>query len=99
MQQRIIPYSAIVTAVADLCGKAACDLPPDVLDALRRGEHAETSENGRDFFGQYLENADIARRERLPICQDTGFAVFFVEYGTGAALDRDTIYGALAEGT
>ena len=95
---RIVSFEAVAEAVADLCGKAACDLPPDVLDRLRQMEARETSELGRDFFAQYLENARIAREERMPLCQDTGFAVCFVELGDRVRFDRGTIYEAISEG-
>ena len=95
---RIIPFETIAEAVSDLCGKAACDLPPDVLDRLKAMEQKETGELGRDFFRQYFENAKIAREERMALCQDTGFAVCFVELGDRVRLDRGTIYEALSEG-
>ena len=95
---RIVSFEAVAEAVADLCGKAACDLPPDVLDRLRQMEARETSELGRDFFAQYLENARIAHEERMPLCQDTGFAVCFVELGDRVRFDRGTVYEAISEG-
>ncbi|MBS6448220.1 MAG: fumarate hydratase, partial [Clostridiales bacterium] len=96
---RVIEFERIASAVADLCGKAACDLPPDVLAGLRNSGETEQSELGRDFFRQYLENARIAASDRMPLCQDTGFAVYFVELGDQVQLDRGTIYEAIAEGT
>lgn len=96
---RILSFEAVAEAVADLCGKAACDLPGDVLEALHTGRETERGETARDFFDQYLENARIAREERMPLCQDTGFAVFFVELGDQVRLDRGTLTEALTEGT
>ena len=95
---RTVSFEAVAQAVADLCGKAACDLPQDVLDRLRQMEARETSELGRDFFAQYFENARIAREERMALCQDTGFAVCFVELGDRVHFDRGTIYEAVSEG-
>ena len=96
---RTIPFEKVVAEVRAMCGKAACLLPPDVLEALKNGSAAETSELGKAFFQQYLENADIAARENMPLCQDTGFAVYFVEMGTEATLDHGTVEEALTEGT
>ena len=96
---RILSFDAVADAVADLCGKAACDLPSDVLKALQSGREKERGETARDFFDQYLENARIAREERMPLCQDTGFAVFFIELGDAVRLDRGTLTEALTEGT
>ena len=95
---RIIPFETIAAAVSDLCGKAACDLPADVLDRLKTMEKKETGELGRDFFRQYFENARIAAGERMALCQDTGFAVCFVELGDRVRLDRGTICEAISEG-
>ena len=47
---KIIAFDAIKNAVSEMCGKAACDLPSDVLDALKNGEKKEKSERGKDFF-------------------------------------------------
>lgn len=96
---RILSFDAVADAVADLCGKAACGLPADVLKALQSGREKERGETARDFFDQYLENARIAREERMPLCQDTGFAVFFIELGDAVRLDRGTLTEALTEGT
>ena len=96
---RTIEFDKIAEAVTALCGQAACDLPADVRKALQKGFETETAETPKDFFAQYLENADIAARERLPICQDTGFAVFFVELGTDVILDKGDIYEAITAGT
>lgn len=82
---RIIPFETIASAVAELCGKAACDLPPDVLDRLKVMEKQETGELAADFFRQYFENARIAGAERMALCQDTGFAVYFIELGRPAS--------------
>ena len=96
---RTIEFDRVVAAAEELCGRAACDLPPDVLARIGECARQENSEHGREFFRQYLENAEIAARERLPLCQDTGFAVWFVEYGDHLSLDRGDIYAALNEGT
>lgn len=96
---RTIAFEKIVSEVRAMCGKAACLLPPDVLEALKNGSKTETSELGKAFFQQYLENADIAAKENMPLCQDTGFAVYFVEMGTDVALDHGTVEEALTEGT
>lgn len=96
---RIIPFETIASAVAELCGKAACDLPPDVLDRLKVMEKQETGELAADFFRQYFENARIAGAERMALCQDTGFAVYFIELGDRVRLDRGTLSEAVAAGT
>ena len=95
---RIVNFDSVKSAVCEMCGQAACDLPPDVLAALKKNRETESSERGKDFFDQYLLNAEIAKNERLPLCQDTGFAVFFIEVGNQVALDHGTIKEAVNAG-
>lgn len=60
---------------------AACDLEPDILDALVAARDRETSSLSKNVLELLLANADIASREHIPICQDTGTAVVFVSLG------------------
>ena len=96
---RIIEFDRVVEEAAALCGEAACFLPQDVKKSLLDAAAKETGELGKDFFRQYEENFRIAESDRLPLCQDTGFAVWFVEYGTDLQFDKKDIYEALNEGT
>ncbi len=96
---RKIPYRDVVEATVKCCIDGSCLLPDDVLRAIRSAAEKESSALGRDFLQQYIENAAIAVKERKPICQDTGFAVFFVEMGEDAMIDGGSIYQALTEGT
>ena len=95
---KIITFEQIKNAVCEMCGKAACDLPQDVLEAIKNAGEKETSALGKDFFEQYLKNSDIARTERLPLCQDTGFAVFFIRAGVETTIDRGTVSEAVNAG-
>ncbi len=97
--RRKIPFAAVVNATALCCIEAACELPGDVRAKLKEALAAESSELGRDFLQQYLDNADLASKRKLPICQDTGFAVYFVEMGELVEIDGGSIYEALTEGT
>lgn len=78
---REIPAEAITAAVARLCVEACCDLPEEMRAAIEKARDTEPSPVGRDILGQMLENADIARREQVPLCQDTGLAVVFADIG------------------
>ena len=96
---RTIPFEQVVNEVAAICLKAAYDLPADVLDRIKLRLEQERSERGREFLRQYLENADIACKERVPLCQDTGFAVYFVEIGEKLNIEGGSIYAAINTGT
>jgi len=73
-------------------------LGEDVLEALRRALQQEESPVGREVLEELLENAEVARRERLPICQDTGLAVVFVELGQEVRMVGGDLYEAINQG-
>ena len=78
---RYIEYDKIVEVCRCLCEQAAFELPPDVLSALKKAQQAESNPKAAKILGKLIENAQIAQAERIPICQDTGLAVVFVEQG------------------
>ncbi|MDT8316888.1 MAG: fumarate hydratase [bacterium] len=94
---RIIKACDITPKVKELCTSANFELGEDMLDAFKKGLEREESPAGRAVIEQLIENARIAKEERVPMCQDTGFAVFFVEMGRDLHVDGD-IYDAINEG-
>ena len=98
MPVRDLEVKDITEAVRELCITANYDLPRDVYDALVAACAAEESPVGREVLGQLVENADIAARDRVPICQDTGFAVVFAEVGQDVHLVGGTLADAVDEG-
>jgi len=84
---RIIDSKAITEAVADMCIKANCNLNKDISDALKIAINTEASEVGCGILKNLLKNADIAKEKQMPICQDTGMAVFFIEIGNEVFVD------------
>jgi fumarate hydratase subunit alpha len=95
---RTIAHTAIVTAVERLCLKAACELPADVRSALEDAVENERSPLGKSILEQCLLNARTAQAEHMPICQDTGFAVVFVELGADARIEGGLLTDAIAQG-
>jgi len=95
---RDLDVREISAAVKELCITANYDLPRDVYDALVAACEAEESPVGREVLGQLVENADIAARDRVPICQDTGFAVVFAEVGQDVHLVGGTLAEAVDDG-
>jgi fumarate hydratase subunit alpha len=95
---RELDVAEVTAAVKELCITANYDLPEDVYDALKRAEETEESPVGREVLGQLVENADIAARDRVPICQDTGLAVFFVDLGQDVHLVGGDFEAAVNEG-
>jgi fumarate hydratase subunit alpha len=88
----------VTEAVRTMCITANYDLPRDVYDALVNAKEAEESPVGREVLGQLVENADIAAADRVPICQDTGFAVIFAEVGQDVHLVGGDFEAAVNEG-
>lgn len=94
---REIKSREITEAVANLCIEANYIIGDDILKAIDEGLRVEESETGRDILNQLKENARLAREKEMPYCQDTGFAVFFVEKGRELSIDG-SIYDAINEG-
>lgn len=93
---RYINVEQITRKVADLCGLACCNLPEDVYRALATA--AESNPTGKKVIDIILQNADIARAQRMPICQDCGTAVVFVELGQEAGIVGGSLYEAIEKG-
>jgi fumarate hydratase subunit alpha len=95
---RKVEYGKIVESVRDLCMTANYELGDDVVSALKKAHSIEESPTGKSILKQILENAEIGRAEKIPICQDTGFAVFFVEVGENVGVEGGCLCDAIAEG-
>ncbi len=100
---KTIDLGIVSEQVSKLCRQASWDLGEDVVQSLRRALEKEESATGRRILEQILENADIAHDSQAPLCQDTGYAVFFVELGrdvafTGEGALQDAIDRGVADG-
>ena len=95
---REIDCEQIILAVKNLCINANCFLPADVRRALETARETEQSEVGRAILGDLSENYRLADAEHLPICQDTGMAVLFVELGQEVHITGGLLEDALNEG-
>jgi len=95
---RQIDVATIADRVRDLCMDANYDLGEDVVKAFEEGLEKEESPAGRAVFEALLENAKIARDERAPMCQDTGFAVVFLEVGQEVVFTGGSLEAAINDG-
>lgn len=95
---REIDTEVIVSNVKEMCIEANHFLSPDMKEALENAARREESELGKKVLGQLQENLKIAGDEMIPICQDTGMAVFFVEIGQDVHIVGDSIENAINEG-
>ncbi len=95
---RTVNAADITSTVARLCGEADLLLPADVKAALEKSRVGEESPVGREILTRLLENADIAAKESMPICQDCGLAVVFVDVGQDVHLVGGDLSEAVNQG-
>lgn len=95
---RTINVETITNVVAQMCKNAAYYLPEDVYDALKAGRETEQSPVGCVVLDQIIKNAEIAREEDRPICQDTGMTIVFLEVGQDVHFEGGSLQDAIQAG-
>ena len=95
---REIKSEIITEYVKEMCIEANHFLSPDMDKKLKEATNTEKSELGKKILNQLQENLKIAGEEMIPICQDTGMAVFFVEVGQDVHFVGESIEDAINEG-
>jgi fumarate hydratase subunit alpha len=95
---REIDVKEITNKVAQLCIEANCLLGEDVKTAIKKAIEKEESPLGREVLKQILENAEIAKKEMVPLCQDTGLTVVFLEVGNEVRFVGGDLNEAINEG-
>lgn len=95
---RTVEVSEITKKIKELCIAANHYLSPDMDHAMKKACEEEQSPLGRQILMQLRENLDIAGREMIPICQDTGMAVVFMEIGQDVHLTGGSLEDAVNEG-
>jgi fumarate hydratase subunit alpha len=95
---KTITFDQVCDAAATLFQKANFELSGEMRQALRAAAEQETSSLSRNTLLRILENADVAQAQRLPMCQDTGLVVVFVEMGQEVHLTGGTLEDAINEG-
>jgi len=95
---REIKFKDIVNAIAELCIKINYELDEDVIDSFTKSLAAEKSPVGKEVLELLIENAKIAKDEQVPICQDTGTAVVFIELGQDVIIKGGNLTEAVEDG-
>ena len=93
-----INVNEVIDAVKDMCIEAAHFLTDDMQKALNNAVESEKSSLGRQILSQLEDNLEIAGRDMIPICQDTGMAVLFVEVGQDVHIEGGSLTDAINEG-
>ena len=95
---KTIDVKDIINGVEKMCYDACHTLSPDMKNALDKAKETEESPVGKQILGQLQENLVIAREKQIPICQDTGMAVFFVKLGQDVHIEGGLLEDAINEG-
>jgi fumarate hydratase subunit alpha len=95
---REIKARDVAATVAQLCQRANSELDEDVVAALKSAQQTEASPLGKEVMHQLLENTRVAERRQLPLCQDCGTAVIFLEIGQETHVVGGDLYQAISEG-
>lgn len=95
---REIKYDDIVEAVANLCKQACCIVTHDMKEAFRSAAVKEISPLGKDIISKIIQNGKIAEEKHMPICQDTGMSVVFLEVGQDVHVIGGYIEDAINDG-
>ena len=95
---RTINSDIITDTVRQMCTEANQILPPDVRRAIDAALAAEKSPEGKNVLSDIIENYKIAEEEKMPVCQDTGMAVFFAEIGNDVHIEGKPLNEAINDG-
>ena len=95
---RELDAKQITENVAQMCKEAAYYLPKDVYEGLKRGRETEVSPVAQNVLDQIIKNAEIARAEDRPYCQDTGMTIGFLEVGQDLHITGGSLEDAVNEG-
>jgi fumarate hydratase subunit alpha len=94
---KVVKLTQVRDRIKDIVQEANFELQKDVLQVINDLAKKEESPAGKEIFNQMIDNAKIAREEKLGLCQDTGLAVFAVELGEGVRFEKADGLGSLRE--
>lgn len=95
---RTLHTDVIIQNVKEMCIEANLHLSKDMQEAIQTAKENETGQLGKQILGQLCENMEIAAKEEIPICQDTGMAIFFVKLGQDLHIEGMNLTDAINEG-
>jgi fumarate hydratase subunit alpha len=95
---RDIDCKKITETISNLFQDACLHLPQDVLIALKKARETEESPVAKDVLDKIIENTEVSKREKIPLCQDTGAAVVMLELGQEVHINGGELYDCINEG-
>src|SRR5882724_12939662 len=92
-------YTLVENVCRDLYIESLKEIPPDVVEAIRKAAKTETLEVAKRIFSHYLKSIELGRDEKMMVCQDTGIPIYWVEIGGKLRLDGARLSEAITRGT
>ena len=92
-------YGLVENVCRDLYIESLKEIPPDVVEAIRRAAKTETKEVAKRIFSHYIKSIELGRDENMIVCQDTGIPIYWVEIGAKLRLDGARLTDAITRGT
>jgi len=92
-------YELVEKTCADLYVRSLKEIPPDIVEAIRRAAARETKEVAKRIFSHYLQSIELGRTKDMMVCQDTGIPIYWVEIGSRLRLDGARLSEAIVRGT
>src|SRR6267378_3653370 len=92
-------YDLVESVCSELYVKSLKEIPPDVVEAIRRAAQTETKEVAKRIFSHYIKSIELGRDENMIVCQDTGIPIYWVNIGGNLRLDGARLNAAIIRGT
>src|SRR5881394_3193730 len=91
-------YDVVEGACRDLYIRSLKEIPPDVVEAIRKAAATETKEVAKRIFSHYLQSIELGQTKDMIVCQDTGIPIYWVNIGGDLRLDGARLTGAITRG-
>lgn len=92
-------YELVEKVCSDLYIQSLKQIPPDVVEAIKKASQRETKEVAKRIFSHYLQSIELGRNKDMIVCQDTGIPIYWVEIGSRLRLDGARLTEAIRRGT
>jgi len=92
-------YTLVENVCRDLYIESLKEIPPDVVEAIRKAAATETLEVAKRIFSHYIKSIELGRDENMMVCQDTGIPIYWVEIGGNLRMDGARLNEAIVRGT
>jgi len=92
-------YTLVENVCRDLYIQSLKEIPPDVVEAIRRAAQRETKEVAKRIFSHYIKSIELGRDQKMIVCQDTGIPIYWVQIGGHLRLDGSRLHEAIVRGT